>query len=220
MNFLLSKVLCIYSITTGGFFIHCYLIFSYQNKDISKSAFCGLCPHPASGIRLGFSGNTLNADGIRLGRLPFHLEPPWLFLFINTVSAFLRIGRSAGSAPGPSRGISGYISLWCSHWPDTASSSGTSHWVTHFSFSLLFGTGSSDPQWCLSCYADFVIARLIPTFTRNQAVAGAFWKNVGIVFKDDIRLPIFFILLVFSALLPSGFVRSRAFTNVSRVTNV
>jgi len=29
----------------------------------------GLCPHPASGIRLGFSGNTFNADGIRLGRL-------------------------------------------------------------------------------------------------------------------------------------------------------
>jgi len=28
----------------------------------------GLRPYPASGIRLGFSGNTANADGIRLGQ--------------------------------------------------------------------------------------------------------------------------------------------------------
>ena len=68
----MSNVLSVYSITTAGFFIHHYLIFLHQNKNISKIAFCGLCPHPAAGIRLGLSGNTLNADGIGLGRLHFN----------------------------------------------------------------------------------------------------------------------------------------------------
>jgi hypothetical protein len=43
------------------------LIFLHTNQDISsKEDFCGLCPHPVSGIRLGISGNTANVDGVRL----------------------------------------------------------------------------------------------------------------------------------------------------------
>jgi hypothetical protein len=79
MNFLLSIGLSIYSITTAGFFIHLCLFFLHQNRDLSKHAFGGLRPHPASGIRLGFSGNALSADEIRLGRLSVYSEPPWLF---------------------------------------------------------------------------------------------------------------------------------------------
>jgi len=36
-----------------------------KNKALFDYLFCGLCPHPASGISLGLPGNTLNADGIR-----------------------------------------------------------------------------------------------------------------------------------------------------------
>lgn len=95
-----------YSITSWIKSIHDFSFFCMTNRHVILLPFCGLCPHPASGISLGFSGNTLNADGISLGRLPFHLEPPWLFLFINTGSAFPHTGRSAGSVPGPSPGIS------------------------------------------------------------------------------------------------------------------
>ena len=46
-------------------YIYFFVLFSglsFCQKD------CGLCPHPTSGIRLGFSGNTTNTDGIRLER--------------------------------------------------------------------------------------------------------------------------------------------------------
>ena len=40
----------------------------------------GRCPHPASGIRLGFSGNTTNAEGIRSERsIHVHAAVPALF---------------------------------------------------------------------------------------------------------------------------------------------
>jgi hypothetical protein len=69
MNLLLSNVLSIYSITSTGLFIHPVRIFLHENKGILKFTFRGLCPHPASGIKLGFSGNTLDADGIKPGQL-------------------------------------------------------------------------------------------------------------------------------------------------------
>ena len=149
---------------------------------------CGLCPHPASGIRLEFSGNTLNADGIRLGRPPFHLEPPWLFLFINTGSAFPHTGRSAGSVPGPSPGISASTFLWCFHWPDTAFFLKTGHWEIHFWFLLPFDTGGLTLPVCWSCYHEIGIARpytdkkTIPLFSAKSIFMGSFWKNVSIVF--------------------------------------
>ena len=65
MNFFLSIVLSIYSLTTIGLFIHLISFFCTKNKALYDYLFRGLCPHPASGIRLEFSGNTLNADGIR-----------------------------------------------------------------------------------------------------------------------------------------------------------
>ncbi len=40
-------------------------IFSHQSDISSRNSCRGLCPYPASGIRLGISGNTANADGIR-----------------------------------------------------------------------------------------------------------------------------------------------------------
>ena len=138
---------------------------------------CGLCPHPASGIRLEFSGNTLNADGIRLGRPPFHLEPPWLFLFINTGSAFPHTGRSAGSVPGPSPGISASTFLWCFHWPDTAFFLKTGHWEIHFSFWLPFDTGGLTLPVC-SLYTWFFWSLLrtgktnwhLPSYSPNSGL--------------------------------------------------
>ena len=98
--------LSIYSITIVGVLIHPIRIFLHQKNGIPRTAFCGLCPHPASGIRLGFSGNTLNADGIRLGRLSVKVSRPGFFFFINIQSAFPHIIRSTGSAPDPNHGIS------------------------------------------------------------------------------------------------------------------
>ena len=47
--------------------LYIFFVFLHTNQDISsKEDFCGLCPHPVSGIRMGISGNTANVDGIRL----------------------------------------------------------------------------------------------------------------------------------------------------------
>lgn len=40
-------------------------IFSHQSDISSRNSCRGLCPYPASGIRLDFFRNTINADGIR-----------------------------------------------------------------------------------------------------------------------------------------------------------
>ena len=40
--------------------------FAYESGISSKRTFRGLCPHPASRIRMGNSGNTANADRIRM----------------------------------------------------------------------------------------------------------------------------------------------------------
>ena len=54
-------------------YIH-FNFFAHQSGISRKEILCGRCPHPASGIRLGFSGNTANADGIRPGHL---LDKAW-----------------------------------------------------------------------------------------------------------------------------------------------
>ena len=41
--------------------------FAYQSGISGRNAFRGLCPHPASRIRMDDPGNTANADRIRLG---------------------------------------------------------------------------------------------------------------------------------------------------------
>jgi len=49
-------------------FLYVYFkFFAHQSNISSRKRICGRCPHPASGIRLGFSGNTANAGGIRPG---------------------------------------------------------------------------------------------------------------------------------------------------------
>ena len=49
-------------------FLYIYFkFFAHQSGISSRKILCGRCPHLASGIRLGLSGNTANADGIRLG---------------------------------------------------------------------------------------------------------------------------------------------------------
>ena len=47
--------------------------------------FHGLCPHPAFGIRLGFSGNNINAGGIRLG---------WRASSYAAIPVFLQVSRT------------------------------------------------------------------------------------------------------------------------------
>ncbi len=59
------------------------------------------------------SGNTINADGIRMGTAAFlsgYAAPD--FPFTDTVSVVLHRGLSADSVPDPSSGISG-IPLLC-----------------------------------------------------------------------------------------------------------
>ena len=65
---MLSKIVPINSINPNQIFYTFDSNFFHQNEAFLGLLFRGLCPHPASGIRLGFSGNTVNADGIRLGR--------------------------------------------------------------------------------------------------------------------------------------------------------
>jgi len=54
-------------------------IFAWQTGICIIAALCGLRPHPASGIRLGFSGNNTNAEGIRLGWQALSACCPFLF---------------------------------------------------------------------------------------------------------------------------------------------
>lgn len=49
----------------------------------SRNMIRGRCPHPASGIRLGISGNTANADGIRYGWNVFHKVRRSSFFFLQ-----------------------------------------------------------------------------------------------------------------------------------------
>ena len=65
-----------------------HLDFLHENKSIDCLFFRGLCPHPASGIRLGFLGNTINADGIRYlsGWPVFGYSRPGFFFYKCCVS--------------------------------------------------------------------------------------------------------------------------------------
>ena len=47
--------------------IHIFLFLGMTKVTFKLLLFCGLCPHPASGIELEVSGNNINADGIKLG---------------------------------------------------------------------------------------------------------------------------------------------------------
>ena len=81
-------------------------IFCVKRKASQEPLFCGLCPRPASGIRLGrFS--------VKVSRHGF-------FFFINIPSAFPHIIRSTCSTPDPIYGISVSVFSWYFHWPDTA----------------------------------------------------------------------------------------------------
>ena len=90
---------------------------------------------------MGYSGNNINADGIRLGWQVFGCCHP--DLFINDPSAALRTGQPAGSAPDPSSGISASISLLYSGLPDTASFPGMCRLGIRSLSWLLSGTGGS-----------------------------------------------------------------------------
>lgn len=74
----------IYSITKGKCLIHFFYFFVWQTGIVSYCHFRGLCPHPVSGIRLGFSGNNINADGIRLG---------WRAFSYAAIPVFLQVSR-------------------------------------------------------------------------------------------------------------------------------
>jgi hypothetical protein len=63
--FILSNFLCDKSISTLFLFMRVIPFFLYTNQTAAGKYFCGLCPYPASGIEMGSSGNTANADGIR-----------------------------------------------------------------------------------------------------------------------------------------------------------
>lgn len=67
MNFLLSNVLSIYSITTTGFFIHHYLIFLHKNKDIPKIAFLWALPTPGLRNKTGFFWQYSECRGNKAG---------------------------------------------------------------------------------------------------------------------------------------------------------
>lgn len=60
-------------------------------------------------------------------------------------------------------------------------------WGTYFWYWSLFCIDDSDHQWCLSCYNEIGMVRLIPTknytdISRNPGSYRGFLKNVGIVF--------------------------------------
>lgn len=124
--------------------------------------------------------------------LPFRL-----FFLKDTGWAFLHKEQSAGSVPGPSYGISGSIFLSHFHLQDTAFSPVLHHLETHF-LSVAFRYCRFKPSiiFVVLCrFRDsttYTNKKTIPAFFWNPAVAGISWKNVGIVFTDDIRLPIFF----------------------------
>lgn len=107
---MLSKIVPINSINPNQIFYTFDSNFFHQNEAFLGLLFCGLCPgpalwvHPASGIRLGFSGNPVNASGIRLGRPDDLVMAALAFLFIGTALVVLRTVQSAGSGPGPSSG--------------------------------------------------------------------------------------------------------------------
>lgn len=65
-TFMLSKFFSDNSIANVSVSIHIFQFFAFQSGISRRKILCGRCPHPASGIRLDFSGNTANADGIRL----------------------------------------------------------------------------------------------------------------------------------------------------------
>ena len=127
-------------------------------------------PTPGLWNKIGFCGNTMDADGISLGTVAlFYCALPQAFLmkpnfyFTDTVSAALHRGQWVDWSPGPSYGNAGSISLPRSGLPGRASFPASCHWGTHFLSLSLSGTGGSALQSRLSCYTDFVIARLIPT---------------------------------------------------------
>ena len=61
-------------------FLYTYFKFFARQSGInSRKIICGLYPRPASGIRLGFSGNTANADGIRPGHFLNKMWCPGFF---------------------------------------------------------------------------------------------------------------------------------------------
>ena len=64
-------------------YIH-YKFFAWQSGISRIPALCGRCPHPVSGIRPDFSGNTANADGIRPGQ---PLDKVWCpgFFFLQVL---------------------------------------------------------------------------------------------------------------------------------------
>jgi len=53
----------------------------HSKQNIALFLFCGLCPHPASGIRLAVLGNNADADGIRPGQRNSFLPLSWLFFY-------------------------------------------------------------------------------------------------------------------------------------------
>ena len=66
--FILSNFLSDKSISTLLLFMRVIPFFLHTNQTAAGKYFCGLCPYPASGIEMGISENTVNADGIRLER--------------------------------------------------------------------------------------------------------------------------------------------------------
>ena len=110
---MLSNLFSNYSIASSERIIPVFVIFCIIIKTFDIAFLVrGLCPHPASGIRLGFSGNTTNADGIRLEQQTGSIVAVPAFSFIRgTASGALHKGQSAGSEPDPSSDTSVSISL-------------------------------------------------------------------------------------------------------------
>lgn len=75
-RFLLSVCFSVYSMTIPGIFIQTIPFFCMENQASHSFPFRGPCPHPASGIRVGFSGNTMGADGISRGSRHFECSRP------------------------------------------------------------------------------------------------------------------------------------------------
>ena len=148
-NILLSITFSINSITITSFFIQVIWFFCIKNKSIDWLLFSWALPTPGLRNKAGFFWQYYqcrrNKVFVRVARV--WTWPPWLFPFINAVSAVPRTTRSADLIPDPIHGISASIFLWYFHWPDRASSPGTGRLETHFLSLSLSGTGGSVLLW-------------------------------------------------------------------------
>ena len=140
--FLCCRISFLIIVLPDYLFLYIYFKFFAHRSGISrKEISCGRCPHPASGIRLGFSGNTANANEIRPGHLLDKAWCPGFPFFTGTGEAFPHKGRSSGLTPGPSSYSVASIFWPRSRWQDKAFFPGNCRLGIHFWSWSLSGIG-------------------------------------------------------------------------------